>query len=778
MYRPPHIERNWKILERVPVPRQIRNIGNYPEIVFQTLVRRGFTDLQIAREFIDFSSYTQADPYDFPDMDKAVSRVLHAIQSGQRIGVWGDFDVDGQTSTAILVSALRELGADHIFHIPVRGPESHGIAQGPLLRFLEQGVKVILTCDTGITAHDAISYAQSRGIDVVVTDHHTLPETLPPAYALVNPQRLSPGHPLSSLPGAGTALKFAEALLKEKHMPEKALQLHDLAALGCVADLAELTGETRYMVQSGLSQMRAAPRPALAALLQSAGVEITRVQEEHISFALAPRLNAVGRLSDANPMVDFLLSEDAVEIAVRVNLIEGLNAQRKYLCDQVFQGALNQLEQDRGLLDQPMLILHHPEWPAGIVGIVASRLVEILHRPVILLVSHPDENLRGSARSIAGINITAALTQNKAYLLSYGGHPMAAGLSLKPDSLDAFRRSMHKTIGEMFAVRTAPSDLVIDELVAPASITFDYAKSLDLLAPFGPGNPSLLFLAEGMRVVNSAAVGKLREHLVVDAEDPEGNLTQFIWWNGADLPMPEGQFDLAYSIHADDYHGNDKLQYEWIDYRKSHEDNPVNMEGTGGSISNIDYRTSRTPSEDLTALSASRSFAVWKEGTCGSPLTGRDRLAISPNDTLVIWSVPPDIDTLRHLLRTVQPRQICWFLIAPEEHQVTGFLKTVSKVVKEGLRKQQQYYQLADLAISSATNTQIVALGLEWLASSGYLSIIERSSLHYRLVAGGTPDDAFRTQHQEALRQAFKELQSFANHLRKTDLDKLIDDLA
>ncbi len=483
MYHPPHIERNWIIQGLVPLPENFLSDTKYPEIILQTLVRRGFSDPALAEQFVDFTKYQPSSPYELPDMEKGISRILQAASSDQKIGVWGDFDVDGQTSTAILVSTLRQIGANVIYHIPVRGPETHGIGLKALQDFIRQGVKVILTCDTGISASESIAYAQSRGIDVVVTDHHLLPQELPPAYALINPRRLPASHPLSTLPGAGTALKFAEALLAEEGLAEKAVLLHDLAALGCVADLAELSGETRYLVQSGLNQIRAEPRPALAAMLEAAGVAYASMGEEHISFNLAPRLNAVGRLGDANPMVNFLLSSDPVEIAVTINQVEGLNLRRKTLCDQVFQGAMAMLEKDRALLDQPILILHHPEWPAGIVGIVASRLVEMFHRPVILLVTPPGEPARGSARSVEGIDITAAITQNQQHLISFGGHPMAAGLSLDSGNLEVFKREMNKTVMNMASGQVTKPDLIIDAWKSPSTITLDFAQSLESACP-------------------------------------------------------------------------------------------------------------------------------------------------------------------------------------------------------------------------------------------------------------------------------------------------------
>jgi single-stranded-DNA-specific exonuclease len=254
-------------------------------------------------------------------------------------------------------------------------------------------------------------------------------------------------------------------LLEQFGAGEYSTSLHDLVALGAIADLADLHGDTRYLVQSGLDQIRNTPRPTLSAMLRAAEIEQARFSEEHVSFALAPRLNAVGRLADANPMVNFLLSNDLEEISVMVSKIEDMNARRKILCDQVFNGALASLQRDRSLLEQPVLILDHPDWPAGVVGIVASRLVELFHRPVILLVSPPGNPMRGSARSVAGIDITAALVQNQKLLHSFGGHPMAAGMSLSPDNYAAFKRGMSRSVAQQASLCQTSNDLMIDSWV-------------------------------------------------------------------------------------------------------------------------------------------------------------------------------------------------------------------------------------------------------------------------------------------------------------------------
>ncbi|MEO0564195.1 MAG: DHH family phosphoesterase, partial [Chloroflexota bacterium] len=287
--------KRWQHPTPVTVPPDLETeIGGHP-LILETLVRRGFTTPDAAREFMFWSHHTPASPFDLPDMDRAVQRLKRAIANKEQILVWGDFDVDGQTSTALLVSALRDLGAVVTSYIPSRLKEGHGITVASLKRQLDGGAQLLLTCDTGVDEHEAITYANSHGVDVVVTDHHKLPNALPDAYAIVNPRRTPPDHPLRHLPGVGVAYKLIEALTPPEDEPTHLL---DLVALGIVADVAPQIGDTRYLLQRGLAALSGTKRVGLKVMMELAEVNPVDVNEDDIGFRLAPRLNAIGRLDD------------------------------------------------------------------------------------------------------------------------------------------------------------------------------------------------------------------------------------------------------------------------------------------------------------------------------------------------------------------------------------------------------------------------------------------------------------------------------------------------
>ena len=339
---------DWIEPQDVDVPEELKSaVGGHP-IIIKTLVRRSILDPAAAKAFLDPHFYTPSSSLELPDLEKAVDRLLLAKQREETVCVWGDFDVDGQTSTALLASALRDLGFDVIHHVPVREVESHGVNLPVLKELLGPGnspkVQLLITCDTGISSRDEILYAQERGVDVIVTDHHDLPDILPPAYAIVNPKMLPAGHVLSTLPGVGVAYKLVEELYRRAGSIEESDQYLDLVALGIVSDVATQTSDTRYLLQRGLELLRSPERLGLIQMMELVELAPKYLTEEHIGFILGPRLNAVGRLGDAEVGVELLTTGSAARARVLALQLEGLNVRRKLLTDQVMQGALAQIK--------------------------------------------------------------------------------------------------------------------------------------------------------------------------------------------------------------------------------------------------------------------------------------------------------------------------------------------------------------------------------------------------------------------------------------------------
>ncbi len=704
----------WLDPHPVDIPASFSTL-NLPPFIAQTLVRRGLTDVDSARAFLHPDEIPSTP---FPEIEKVIEIIKLAMRSRQRICVWGDFDVDGQTSTALLVQTLQALGANVIYYIPIRGRESHGVHVESLKPILDNGIRFIVTCDTGITAHEAIDYANSRGADVVVTDHHDLGETLPNAKAIVNPKLLPEDHPLRHLAGVGVAYKLAEALLDIRYSEIESrisnIELLDLVALGLIADVALLRGETRSLAKKGIQTLRQTNRLGLKVMAELAGASLETLTEETIGFTFAPRLNALGRLSDANPAVELLLTRDAARARVLAAQIEGLNAQRRLLTSQVYEAAEAQLRENPGLLAEPAIILSHPNWPGGVVGIVANKLVERYHKPAILLTETDDGLLRGSARSVEGLHITEAIAAQKEILLGFGGHPMAAGLSLQKDNLPSLRKGLGKAIEKQLGevIREEPT-LQIDAWLGLNEINIELADSLEMLAPFGAGNPELVLATRNVTLKSTSEIGKTKEHLRLNIEDENGNTQSLLWWGGAgeELPPEGARFDIAYSLRATSYRGQRQVTLQFEEFRIV-EEKPV-----GVRESRIEIRDMRL---QPATFNLQPSTLTWAEGTEKSK--GESRFELRQADEFAIYTTPPSPAELRRAMEVVKPKIVYVFAVPPVEDRPEDFLNRLAGLCKFALNQRGGKTTIRELTTAMASRESAVEIGLQWLAAGGHLS--------------------------------------------------------
>ncbi len=763
---------HWIDPPAVDVPEAIRDQIGDPLFLAEALVRRGFTDGQRLQKFLDPTLYTPAPPGELPDLAIAADRIESAIHSGESIGVWGDFDVDGQTATTLLVQTLQTLGANVRYFIPNRERDSHGVALPALATFLDTGINLVLTCDTGISAHEAVNLAKKRRVDFIITDHHTLPEALPAALAVVNPQRLPPGEALSPLCGVGCAFKLAEELLVRANRAEQVGDLLDLVALGTVADLAILTADNRYLVQRGLERLRKSPRPAIEAILELSDSPPSQITEELISFIIAPRLNALGRLDDANPAVPFFLAKSPSEARPMAARLEALNARRKLLCDQVFQAAQAQIERDRSLIEHPVILLTHPAWPGGVLGIVASRLTELYFKPVILLTNPPGEPARGSARSIEGVNITRAITTAQPLLNSFGGHPMAAGLSLDSARISEVHHLIDSAVRQQKAQEQSIAvNLVIDAFVPLEQLNLDLVKSLDRMAPFGPGNRALTLVSRNQTLQSQVAFGKNGEHLQLLVEDASGTVQKVVWWQGAGSPLPESRFDMAYTVRASNYRGQAAIQVQWESFRIIPESIPLHQQRPIKKI--LDHRNELDPTDSLKPWLAEPDTLIFAEGGNTSPKTAVNRSHLSAAANLVIWSIPPGRDELQAILDIVAPQQVFWFGGNSGDDQFTPFLTRLTGLVRFAIKSRQGQATILDLAAATAQRERTVKAGLAWLAARGFIKA-EIDELQVWLSSGGTADPDQASRLEKDITYLLGETAAFRNYCQKTDLKLLL----
>ncbi len=757
-------------MQWITPPPPASNLPGFSSLVSAALLRRGIRTLDEARAFLDADAYAPTPAAALPGMDSALERVSLALRRQERICIWGDFDVDGQTATAILVETLRALSAEVSYYIPVRARESHGVHIPRLKEIIDHGAQLIVTCDTGITAHEAVKYAHSRGVEMVITDHHDLGETLPNAVAVTNPKLLSENHPLANLPGAGVAYKLAETLLEANpQSPITNYALLDLVALGTVADLAILRGDTRYLVQKGLHALRNTQRLGLKTMLELAELRPENLTESHIGFALGPRLNALGRLEDANPAVDLLTTQDPVRARVLATHLEGLNVQRKLLCDQVTMAAEAQLRADPSLLAQPVILLAGKDWPGGVVGIVAARMVERYGKPAILMTSGADGLTRGSARSIEGLHITEAIAAQKDLLRNFGGHPMAAGLGLETEKLPEFRKRLGKTIEKMLAeAHVEEATLQIDAWLGLEEISIEKAAEIEQLAPFGPGNERLILATRNLALESSTSIGKSGEHLRLTVSDEAGNKLPVLWWNGGNEELPQGRFDLAYTIRNSDYQGQKQVTVELVDFRLGEQEK---VEVRSRKVEIADCRKWKVE-EVKQLLSTLHAPEIWAEGEHKKSINGKGRHELQPAETLVIWTTPPYGDVLREVMEKVKPQKVILVGQEPE----WNFIERLAGVVKFVLNQRGGKVALAELAAATGERLAAVGLGLEYLSKRGQVTVESESAGEMVLAASNARmDETAAAEIKLQIEKMISETVAYRSYFAKADANRVLE---
>jgi single-stranded-DNA-specific exonuclease len=746
-------------------------------LIAQVLTRRGLTDVDAVRRFLDPELYNPAPPSDLPDMDRAVVRILRAINSGERIAIWGDFDVDGQTATALLVEALDSLGGDVMYSIPDRLAEGHGVHIPRLRDMIAAGAQLIVTCDTGVAAHEAVDFANGQGVDVIVTDHHLLPPELPNAHAVVNPQRLNPNHPLRTLPGVGVAYKLVEALYARFDRQDDELRSLDLVALGIVADVAEIRGDTRYLLQVGLDMLRQTERPGLCAMIENSGLMAAYINTEDIGFGLAPRLNALGRLADANLAVELLTTHDEGRARILANQLEGYNAERQMHTSNVTAAAQQQLADQPSLLNHAVIVLADPLWPGGIVGIVANRLVEQYNRPAILGKLGEDGVIRGSARSVAGVDITAALAEvdarNAGLIINFGGHTMAAGVSFPAGRLNEFRYELSQAVS---ATRSEPDGrLAIDAYLPLQAVDLALVDSLGQLGPFGQGNPPLTLATLSVTLTGERYLGQKKNHVRLRVEDPAGTRQNVLWWNADMDHMPSGRFDVAYRISDNVYQGNREVRLELVDFRPV--ESPDQFEPEAVEV--VDYRHLSQGNQMAELILIDGDHVIWNEGAPVPGIEGQRRDQLRPAQTLVIWTAPPDSGELSRVLKVVNPARVVLFGVNPGTDSLTVFLERFGGVVKHVLKSRAAPVGLREIASAVGQRLDTVRAGLDWLVARQHIHVEYVNGDSIRIVdTGRLPGDTLIVSNinktNTRLMSLLQETAAYRAYFRRADPESLL----
>jgi single-stranded-DNA-specific exonuclease RecJ len=774
--------KTWQLPKLDLLDAELMSVVDNCEPLARLLQRRGIATSEKAKAFLDPQEYIPTSPMELPDVDKAVVRISQAIALGERITVYGDYDVDGVTATSLLITVLKKLGASVNYYIPNRLEEGYGLnLKAVSILASKQRTKLIITCDCGIGNFAEINFAKSLGVETVVLDHHMLPELMPPAVAIVHPKLLDAEHPLFDLPGVGVAYKVCEALLIDKGLEEEVKPLLDYVTLGMIADLVPLVRENRYLVQIGLPCLINSTRPGIRALL----AQVRKSEDtDLVGFGLAPRINAVGRLADAKVAVELLTTDD-VQLAdsLAANL-QTENAKRQELCERIFAEADYMVSTKVDLENDKAIAIYKSDWHHGVVGIVASRLVEKYGRPVFIAELDEVEGIiKGSARSIDTIDLYAVLKANESLLSKWGGHKMAAGFSTASAKAEILCRALVDTINRTLGDKPLSSTLTIDVLVQADAVNLELAKTFFKLAPFGMSNKKPLLYLNNLSCEGTRTLGKEGKHHRLNLVDKDSK-TQFecVMWNSQGRIPADGELiDLVFIPEVNSYNGRERLQLVVSDWRVTgsgqetvpiEEDGKkplVKLEEVGRGAPSLERLepieqpliqlapaalpdkepSSRANLKDLrehnnrveTLKKAIDKFganvAIFAESNARpAGLSCADRIEISAKEHLVIWQYPPSLKIFQDILLASKATSVYLVGQTDENAETAGtFIKQLLGLVRFAINKRDGQVEAEKLVAAMATTKMALALGLgalkkvnviDWYAEGGviYLDLL------------------------------------------------------
>ncbi|MFI5144101.1 MAG: single-stranded-DNA-specific exonuclease RecJ [Ignavibacteria bacterium] len=565
---------------------------NVPVSISKILFSRGITNPAEAKKFFVPELKFLHNPFEMKDLDKAADRIIQVINNRERILIFGDYDVDGTAGVSMFHMFMKEMGVPNLVFIPDRFMDGYGLSQTGINVAEKEDIKLIISIDCGITAYDKVEYAKTKGIEIIICDHHQAPEHIPDAYAVLDPERSDCNYPFKSLCGTGVAFKLIQAVC-QKIESDFYLKLLDFVAVATAADMVPVIDENRVLLHFGFNQIKEKPRPSFDTLIRNAGFNFENICTSNVVFSLGPRINAVGRLGDGSRAVEFLTCDDYSKVEELAEVLEFENTNRKKIDSEIFTQAqdsyekyINEVKVNK---DDVAIILHNPEWHPGVLGIIASRMVEKYYKPSIILTTF-NGHAKGSARSISNFNIYEALkqcSQEFTGLVQFGGHYHAAGLELMLDRIDDFRECFNKVAKDIISGSELGNEILIPEIKIDSELTLGeidrrFVKILKHFEPFGPSNMTPVFLSHDVQIVgdprvynHSTMVFKVRGASINNGEY-KGFTSQVIdcifyhspGTNGEDqIRLKTGDvLDIVYSVEENHWNGKTKTQLRLRDF--------------------------------------------------------------------------------------------------------------------------------------------------------------------------------------------------------------------
>lgn len=543
---------------------------NVTDIVARLLINRNVVDIEDAKIFLNPDMKFLHNPYQMAGMSNTVERIVAAIKNNEKICIYGDYDVDGITSVAMLYSFIKKLDGNIIYYIPNRIEEGYGLNIESIEKILSLNVDLIITVDCGIRSVFEVEAVNKAGVDIIITDHHKCGESLPHAYAIINPNQSGCHYPFKYLAGAGVVFKLITALSERFGLGDSAYDFLDLVALATVADVVPLIGENRIIVKNGLEAIKRTSNIGLSTLIKICNINLSDLNVYHLGFNIAPRINAAGRLKDASIVVELLTTDDiqrANEIAEELN---ELNMNRQAIESTIFESALERIQKEIDLDKDKIIVLEDHSWHVGVIGITASKITERFNVPSIII-SIEDKIGKGSARSVMGLNIFEAISQCEELLLGFGGHEMAAGLTIEESSIGKFRKKINEAIIEIQKDKSSYQEIFVDYKLDKNDDLRNVYNDLIKLEPFGEGNPKPVFVYRGLKTIDLRAVGKEGKHLYMKLYNEREYLNVIGFNMGYAINYIEvnQKIDIICSVEVNAWNGNETMQLHMRDFKPS-----------------------------------------------------------------------------------------------------------------------------------------------------------------------------------------------------------------
>ncbi|MFW6022114.1 MAG: single-stranded-DNA-specific exonuclease RecJ [Halanaerobiaceae bacterium] len=742
-------------------------------LLARILLQRGFDNPEKMKKFLDPEYYQPTTPSAFPNMEKTVDLILNAVSEKKKICIYGDYDVDGVTSTVILMDMIKRIGGEAVYHLPDRFIEGYGMNKN-VIKGMAGEVDIVITCDCGISNFDEVALAGELGMEVIVTDHHHLPDKLPPADVILSPKLLDEGHPAFNIPGAGMAYFLTSAVLARLNRSEESRDFLDLLSLAIVADVVPLLEENRYLLQIGLPLLAETERMGLKALFKTVGInDPTKITEEDIAFRIAPMINSAGRILKADLAAELLLTEDRFQAQKYAAELEAVNKRRKKLQDEVIDEALEILGINYG---RNPIVLYRPHWNEGVIGIAAGRLSEDFQVPVILMCQKEDgKTVTGSARSIPGIHIYQELKKCEKHLSKFGGHAGAAGFSLLRDNLTAFKKTISKFLSDQLVSRDDSKVIEVDGELSMDKIDMQDYYDLRILAPFGEKNPRPLFISRDVEVIYNRATSNERHLRLILGQN--GCQHSAIWWWSGDKQLRK-KINVIYSLDINEFRGKKELQLVVEDILG--EKNQVNEDKTASyeiDFKLLDYRDWK---ENKSVVPDFDDAVYYYEGLEKQESTEWlknkeliNRYQVVRRETLILLSCPPSLEIFKELIYANRPSILVLAYSRSDIIDGNTFMKQLMGLIKFIIKHRNGQLDVYKIASLTGQMESTITAGLRYLEARGYITLNNFNPRFFVVRENKEPQKTNWKMKEKELMALIKETNSFMLYFLRIEIGKL-----